>query len=137
MFFELLFYEIVMRADKKLKLMAFALSHIFSGAAQCSKLMRMNCMIALWAVKLINLWKSVLLVRRRAWASWISGERCFSWVIYCSDGNCVTSYAANCQRHTVVLNFNYKLPAAEVWVLGNVAPEKFFWRWLLLKVDSH
>jgi hypothetical protein len=29
MFFELLFYEIVMRADKKLKLMAFALSHLF------------------------------------------------------------------------------------------------------------
>lgn len=84
-------------------------SCIFFTAAQCFNLMRMNCMIALGAVKLINLWKSVLLVGVLEVEREDKGrEGMFSRVIYCSDGNCVTSNAANCQRHTVVFNFNYR-----------------------------
>lgn len=39
MFFELLFYEIVMRADKKMKLMAFAFSQFFF---HCRAMLKIN-----------------------------------------------------------------------------------------------
>lgn len=48
---------------QKIEINGFCSLALFFTAMQWSKLMRMNCMIALWAVKLINLWKSVLLVR--------------------------------------------------------------------------